>query len=406
MSNVKRVSPADGKQYFFGYYDVCPWNKEGTHLLMHGTNAPLDRLPEKRDVAYITLIDAHTLDSKDIAETTAWNWQVGSRLQWIGGSNRVIFNDRRDGKLVARICDTEGKEMQVLDSPFTAVHPVGNYALSVDFSRIQEMRRGYGYDGAEREEGIMRINLASGEKQCIVPFTVLGEGKQWVNFVTFNPNGTRFAFLHRTMREGGRMYERLVTANTDGSDMRILLDTGMASHFAWKNDETIIVWGRRPGIVSRMEKRRRLLKLMVPVYHRIKGKLGAVRRSILQDGYLEIADAPGAPLRDVGRDILTENGHGTVSPDEKWFLTDTYAGKTHERELFLYRLADGYVSEIGKFYSLPDKQYTKNEHWDDSAMRCDLHPRWNRSGTEVCIDSVHEGMRGVYVLDVGDIIRT
>ncbi len=35
--------------------------------------------------------------------------------------------------------------------------------------------------------------------------------------------------------------------------------------------------------------------------------------------------------------------------------------------------------------------------------RCDLHPRWNRSGTQVSFDSVHTGDRQVYVVDLSDL---
>ena len=41
-----------------------------------------------------------------IGETTAWNWQQGTRLQWIpGSSDEIVWNDRsEDGKiLVSRI---------------------------------------------------------------------------------------------------------------------------------------------------------------------------------------------------------------------------------------------------------------------------------------------------------------
>ena len=54
----------------------------------------------------------------------------------------------------------------------------------------------------------------------------------------------------------------------------------------------------------------------------------------------------------------------------------------------------GAVASQGSFYA--DPALTKD-------TRCDLHPRWDRNGKVVCIDSVHEGMvRQVYTLDVSD----
>ena len=42
---------------------------------------------------------------------------------------------------------------------------------------------------------------------------------------------------------------------------------------------------------------------------------------------------------------------------------------------------------------------------EDGTLRCDLHPRWNRDGRQVCIDSIHEGNRHMYVLDVPRIVE-
>ncbi len=81
-------------------------------------------------------------------------------------------------------------------------------------------------------------------------------------------------------------------------------------------------------------------------------------------------------------------------------ITDTYASKDHIRKLILYNISSGEQKVLGDFYSLPNLVYSQDLDWDSSAMRADLHPRLNRTSTEVCFDSVHEGSRQIYGVDI------
>lgn len=90
------------------------------------------------------------------------------------------------------------------------------------------------------------------------------------------------------------------------------------------------------------------------------------------------------------------DGHCSFSPDGRWLLTDTYPDSHRMSKLMLYRLADGKLIEVGRFYSPP-------EFSGDAS--CDLHPRWSRDGTKICIDSAHEGHRQMYIVDVRSAIE-
>ena len=88
----------------------------------------------------------------------------------------------------------------------------------------------------------------------------------------------------------------------------------------------------------------------------------------------------------------------TYSPNGRWLLSDTYPdARSDERYLFIYDVENDRRYNIGCFYTPPDL----GKH-----NRCDLHPRWNRDGTRVCIDSVHQGSRQLYILDVGALVNT
>jgi hypothetical protein len=65
--------------------------------------------------------------------------------------------------------------------------------------------------------------------------------------------------------------------------------------------------------------------------------------------------------------------------------------------LMLFRPSDNKRIDIGRFRQ-PERIHHK-------PYRCDLHPRWNRDGTQVCFDSTHEDSRQMYVIDVSSITR-
>ena len=106
----------------------------------------------------------------------------------------------------------------------------------------------------------------------------------------------------------------------------------------------------------------------------------------------------------IGIGTLTEDGHPSLSPVGDWIITDTYADFEHYRTLILYNLKTNRRVDIGKFYSLPSQSSNADKEWENSEMRSDLHPRWNRGGTQVCIDSVHQGTKQMYVVDVNEIV--
>ena len=98
----------------------------------------------------------------------------------------------------------------------------------------------------------------------------------------------------------------------------------------------------------------------------------------------------------VGEDTLVENGHMTYSRDGRWILSDTYPdAKTNVRLLLLFD-TDNHVSyNIGEFFTPPDL----GKH-----NRCDLHPRFSPDNRYISIDSVHEGSRQQYIVDVSGLI--
>lgn len=369
------------KHHFFGYYDKFPWDATGRYLAALETTF-IHRPPNPDDCATVGLVDLEN-DNKwiPLAETHAWNWQQGSMLHWLptAPDRLIIHNDRNGNKFVSVIRDVHTGETRTLPRPVYAVSHDGKSAVTLNFARVHQTRPGYGYCGLPDpwedelhpdEDGIYWIDLTTGENRLIISLAQIMEirhdpsmddAKHWFNHLLFNPDDTRFIFLHRWKRPEGGWWTRLFTANPDGSDIYCVADHGMVSHFDWKNPRQILAWARQKEIGDR---------------------------------YFLFTDQTDEK-KIVGEGILTCDGHCSYSPDRKWILTDTYPDKERMRTLILYRPSDKQRIDIGKFFA-PKAL--------NGEIRCDLHPRWSRDGKQVCIDSAHEGERQVYVVSIGKII--
>jgi hypothetical protein len=379
-----------------------------------------DRLPGPEDMAIIGLIDlADNNRFQPVAETRAWNFQQGAMAQWapLAPDRLIIYNDRDSDRFISVLLDIKNRERRILPLPVCAISPYGQYALSVNFSRIRYNYAGvsdpYHDEPIPNDDGIYLMDLTTGEYRLILTYTQVAAfhfnnameyGKHWIEHLMINPDSSRFLFLHRFPLPDGGFCTRLLTANMDGSELFLLSD-GMVSHMCWRNSRQILAWARRPSLITRARQRGIFANplsrwaLNWARHH----ERGWIRQHVIGDSFLLFTDL-SQQVEPVVVGILTEDGHCSLSPNGQWILTDTYPDENHYRTLILYNYEKNIRRDIGKFYSLPNKKYGIDENWDISGMRCDLHPRWSRDGQKVCIDSVHEGSRQIYIFDVTDIV--
>jgi hypothetical protein len=370
------------KHHWFGYYDKCPWDKTGRHLLAMESEF-CDRQPTASDAITVGMVDRKDGDRFLPFDTTrAWSWQQGTMLQWLGTApdREVIYNSIADGKPAAIIRDVFSGKTRTLPRPIYAVSTDGRQAVTLDFARLHRLRPGYGYtsyeerfanDPAPEQLGIWQIDLATAKDRPILSLKQLAAHKpdarfqgahHWVNHLQFNPGGSRFVFLHRWRVDLKPWSTRIFTARPDGSDLRLHLDTGMVSHFDWRDDDTLLAWVKTP-----------------------------------KDGNaFALIDVNTDSLKLVGDGVLTQDGHCSYSPDRKWILNDTYPDKNRLQWLMLYDPAKNRRYDLNQFHS--PKAFA-------GPFRCDLHPRWNRDGTQVCFDGCHDPQRQVYIVDVREIVQ-
>lgn len=363
--------------HFFGYYDITPWDRSGRYLLANEIGF-VDRQPKPGEALTVGMVDLKTKSYRAFDTTPAWCWQMGTRLQWLGSApdREVVYNSVKDDRYIAVIRDVHTGKARTLPRPIYALSPDGAQAVTLDFERLNRLRPGYGYcalpernadNPAPEDMGVYHMNMTTGANKLIIPISWAAQNQpderfkpgkhHWFNHLLFNPSGTRFLFLHRWQKDGGGWWTRMYAAKADGSERQMVFDDGMVSHFDWQDDDSVLAWANTKE----------------------RGQFFYVAH--LRTGERTV----------VGEKILVKDGHCSYSPNRKWILNDTYPDRDRLQWLMLYDPFSSRRIELGQFYL--DPKIT-------GPYRCDLHPRWNRDGTQVCIDSAHEGHRQIYVVDV------
>jgi len=74
--DAKKITPDDGFEYLFGYYDKCPWSNDGRYLLaLKVKNASVEA--DFTKAAEIVCIDVETKAVECLATTHSWNVSRG-----------------------------------------------------------------------------------------------------------------------------------------------------------------------------------------------------------------------------------------------------------------------------------------------------------------------------------------
>ncbi|SFM09208.1 hypothetical protein [Halanaerobium salsuginis] len=356
--------------YFYGFHDKIPWSKANNKLLAH---KPLieNRIVKKGDLVEIGYFygDNYT-EFKNLETSKSWNWQQGSMLQWLDKSENIIYNDWNGKKNIARIIDTNGNQIKELESPIGATSSDGKYALGYSFERLNVGMFGYGYpfendsfrdENIPRESGLKLIDIKNNDYEFL--FSVkdifdletsenMENAYHFFTHCLFSPNDNKFLFLHRWYRSGERLKTRLISYNINKKKLFIFPTNDMVSHFTWIDNNRVFAYANTK-------------------------KNG--------DGYYIFQDKSNE-YEYINNDIYSSDGHPQYCKKNDLIVTDTYPDRFRIQELSVFDLNKNRKEIIAKLKSPLNYK---------EQIRCDLHPRWDRKGTQICFDSAHLGKRSL-----------
>ncbi|KAG2483228.1 hypothetical protein HYH03_017885 [Edaphochlamys debaryana] len=401
-----------------GYFDKSPWSGDSSKLLMQKTPQYTQGMTSSEAllIGVLTLNDPNGPQLEYVTNTTAWNHQQGTMLQWLGwSSNLIVYNARTGpGSFRGVIFDTETrKEVATLPMPVYSMDAMGTIATSLSFARLYIARRDYGYvvdseatsrevsrkcpddDGIWLLEGLqgavqgkpVKPRLLLTVKQAFQAVAALPE----FDPVTKQPYGTKSHLWNFTAVEHNCLHWiNHAQLNREGTKILFLYRVGHCAHFRG--------WATIPMTVDIASGAVWRLPLAFGSHHDYGWSDELISCDI--SGYYFAKPARyNVRLGKPAEVAAGGDGHCSFPPTSNEFLlSDTYPTKSAHfpmptRTLFTWDLVRNRTSIIG--------HYAPVKEGPNGISRVDLHPRWSRDGRYVSFDSTHEGLgRQVYLAKV------
>lgn len=364
------------KDYFFGFHDKSPFSSSGKALLAHH-NLIGNRIVQHGDTVEVGVFNGTDWnDFTRLGTSTAWNWQLGSMLQWVGEHN-VAFNTIDNGTPRASIVDIDSRSKEIWPFPVAHVSPDCNFASSYDFLRVEAAMPGYGavvesakIDDEHRNsfrifrcaDGVVTFKISLGEAAAISPHASMEGAFHFFHHSLFDPTSKRCFFLHRWVDQKGRRWTRMFSVGVDGNELYLFPMDEMVSHITWTDDRHVFAYARMP-------------------------KEG--------DGYYLIEDITGHSTRFFSR-ILNSDGHPTFDPSRQIVITDTYPDRFRNQYLILGLPKTHQRVNLARFH-LP--MIFRKE------LQVDLHPRLHPTRSIACVDTGHTGSRALMTIDFSESLK-
>ena len=216
-------------------------------------------------------------------------------------------------------------------------------SFSINYSRLHRLG-GYGYtglhdkyaeDNAPSKDGIFKLNLETKKTELLISIKTVSEFEastpskkhHYITHLSLNPNGDRLAFLHRYRLDDGGEMTRLMTIAIDGSNLRCLA-YGYLSHFDWKDNDSILIWGRSNQTVANLRENLFLKKILEQINDEYKTNSTKIIKQIKSNEFILVYSVPIKDETKIAENIIKSDGHPMVNPlNRDVMICDTYPKK-------------------------------------------------------------------------------
>ena len=365
--NVFYMKPKIYEECFHGFHDCSPVNSSKLLFLVPPKELDMPAYGEQFSLKVISLKD-DTIYWQ--GKTSAVNFHKGSRQQWLSDAE-IVYNYYDNNKeLCSKVVNIHSGAEQSLNFAVDAVSQNRRLFSSFDYYRLEFGMPGYGYVskgyGVDPGDPVFYVfDTNNNITNQIGIETILEscdlEYPDWFHFFThssFSPDGKEIAVFLRSVdpKNVNLRSTILCVINLKTNSLRTLKTSGMVSHYCWLSNEKIVG------------------------YFSIAGNDGHYVYDLVSHNYKRFYP-----------ELLTSDGHHSVSKCGQYVLVDTYPDRKRMQRLWLLA-TDGSSARLicevhhPKAYQSPDMYH----HWS-----CDLHPRFHDGG--FTIDLISNGNRSIAV---------
>lgn len=401
---VRIVTPAT-PGCFHRFFDTSPISPSGRYLA--ALRMPDEsRLNQPGEEAEVVLVDLQAGTERVVARTCGWEAQMGANINWGADDHQLVFNDVDTGDWSPRLVRLDpftGRSERVPGGVYH-VSPDGRFAAAASLERMRRTQCGYGVMlpdelvplnvGAPDDDGLFITDLATGRRRLALSLAAAvraipeldgADPERWHIFgfhSKWSPDGSRVMFTVRRWRRGAAQAEAwdnigngvmrfdVLSCRPDGSDVR-----NAAPAICWAHGGHHTNW--------------------LPDSSGFSMNLGG-----FGDGLrLVRVDADGSHMRPIHLDVRG-SGHPTVHRCGG-ILADTYAQEAPFARDGTTPLR--WIDPAGGERELA-RYPTAVRSGLRAALRIDPHPAWDRSGTRVAFNALHQGHRAVLLADLSEIV--
>ncbi|MBR1426682.1 MAG: hypothetical protein IJ581_04430 [Paludibacteraceae bacterium] len=371
------------EHFFLGFHDIQPFSEDGTKVI--ALRADIEGyMPTENDalhVGYFDFYDGKIGRFHCLADSYAWNFHKGCRLQWLD-TDHIIFNTREGNKAFATTINVGTGEKTRYSFPIDSISSGGQYATTLSFERLEYLMPGYGYlhsiDNSEKEQpipsdiGLSLVNLYSGESEFLFSYKDLADKcdnsthlYHYITHTAFSKDDRYVSCLHRyiALEDKDKRTTQLIIYDRQTKQYFALPTQGMVSHYVWNSKNQIIA------------------------YCKVRDKECHV--------LFTIKDGQCVQCLPIAQSALNSDGHQSFINDTS-FITDTYPDKYRMAKLYKVDIVTQKTELIASVYS-PKQFQTQNMY---NHIACDLHPRVSRDGKYVCFDSPRTGIRSLHIMSL------